>query len=42
MLMEKYEVNTAAGFDQLQRASLIQVLEQMPDVVVDEFAEVAA
>ena len=42
LLMEKYGVNTAAGFDQLQRASLIQLLEQLPDVVVDEFADVAA
>jgi hypothetical protein len=40
-LMENYKTNTAAGFDALQRASLINALEQLPDAVQDEFRDVA-
>jgi hypothetical protein len=47
LLVEKFGTNTAAGFDQAQRASLINFIEQLPDPatfadVSDEFAEVAA
>lgn len=41
LLSEKYGINTAAGFDATQRASLINHLQQLPDVVADEFADVA-
>ncbi len=40
-LIEKYETPTAAQFDGMQRASLINALEQLPDVEEDEFREVA-
>ena len=40
-LMENYQTPTAAGFDSLQRNSLINALEQRPDVEDDEFREVA-
>lgn len=47
LLVEKFDTNTAAGFDQAQRASLINFIEQLPDPssfegVKDEFAEVEA
>lgn len=49
LLVEKYGVNTAAGFGPTQRASLINHLEQLKDIeqseitphVIDEFADVA-
>lgn len=41
-LTDNYKTNTAAAFDALQRASLINALERLQDAVVDEFAEVAA
>jgi hypothetical protein len=40
-LKENYGVTTAGGFNALQRASLINFLERLPEVEVDEFAEVA-
>lgn len=40
-LIEKYETPTAAGFDSLQRTSLINALEQLQDAVDDEFRDVA-
>lgn len=40
-LQQHYGVSSAAGFDQNQRASLIHSLGQLPDALVDEFAEVA-
>jgi len=41
LLMEKFGVNTAAMFDATQRASFINILDQMPDAFADEFANVA-
>lgn len=43
-LLDNYQTNTAVGFDSVQRASLINALEQLPeagDDVEDEFREVA-
>jgi len=41
LLKEKFGTNTAAAFDATQRASLINHLSQLPEVIVDEFADVA-
>ncbi len=41
LLAEKYGVNTSAGFDATQRASFINLLEQLSDAFADEFADVA-
>jgi hypothetical protein len=40
-LQEHFKTNTAAGFDATQRASLINRLDQLPDLFEDEFADVA-
>ncbi|PYS89006.1 MAG: hypothetical protein DMF64_19060 [Acidobacteria bacterium] len=37
-LIKKYGINTAISFDEKERASLINALEQLPDAEDDEFA----
>jgi hypothetical protein len=41
LLVEKFGTNTAAHFNQTERASLINFIQQLPDAVEDEFADVA-